>query len=234
MDARTVSRRFGAVCLVIGPLTSAIGTLFETDAQSTSAALTWEQQHLAVERAASFVGLGTLLLLPAMLYLMRLARRGSPRLALIGGGLSFLAWLAGIASVSQLDELLFQAAQLSDPTAAIPLLDAMNSHDPIINVLEAVFVIGHLVGMLLLGLALLRSRAVQAWAAVLVGVSPILHAGGMAFGPVADAATFGILAVGTTACGYRLLHLSDDEWDLPPLSPTDRRVAALPHDHVPA
>jgi hypothetical protein len=35
------------------------------------------------------------LMLPAMLYLMRLARKGSPRLAVSGGVLAFVRWLAG-------------------------------------------------------------------------------------------------------------------------------------------
>ena len=40
---------------------------------------------------------------------------------------------------------------------------------------EALFIIGHVLGMLLLGIALWRGRAVPRWAATLVGLAPLVQ-----------------------------------------------------------
>ena len=50
-------------------------------------------------------------MLPAMLYLMRLARRGSPRLAVSGGVLAFAGWLAGLLGLGASDVVFYHAAR---------------------------------------------------------------------------------------------------------------------------
>ncbi|MEV4622594.1 hypothetical protein AB0J74_28270 [Asanoa sp. NPDC049573] len=78
-----------------------------------------------------------------------------------------------------------------------------------------VFVLGHLLGMLVLGIGLWRSRAVPAWVGILFGASPFLHAVAMGVGPAVDAIAYGLLAVATIACAVTLARTPDAEWDLP-------------------
>lgn len=234
MDIRTLSRRFGAFCLFAGPVTVATGTLLESSSDSTAVQLQWTASHLAEARIGSLIGLGTLFIVPAMLYLMRLARRHSPKLAVAGGAISFAAWLAGLAGVASVSTVALYAAQQPDRAAAITLLDKL-SGDPTMGVLTAVFVLGHLIGMLLLGIALYRARAVPRWAAILVGISPILHAGAMALSAAVDAGTFYLLTIGMLGCAWRLLRVPNDEWDLAPAGPDAESVpAALPGQPVSA
>lgn len=234
MDVRTLSRRFGAVSLVVGPMAIAVGTLFESSSDSVKQTLAWTSEHMAAARTGTVVGLGALFILPAMLYLMRLARRGAPVLAVVGGTVSFAAWSAGLVAVAPLEVVTLHAAQLNDRAAAIMLVTHIGN-DPVFGILQGVFVLGHLVGMLVLGIALFRSRSVPRWAAVLVATSPIGHAAGMALSPGVDAAIFGVMALATAACGWQLLRLPDDEWDVrASVRSGDSRGSALSGEAAPA
>ena len=234
MDIRTLSRRFGAFCLFAGPVTVATGTLLQSSSGTTADQLQWTAAHLAEARIGSLIGLGTLFIVPAMLYLMRLARRRSPKLAVAGGAISFAAWLAGIASVASVSTVAVYAAQQPDRAAAVTLMDKL-SGDPAMGVLTAVFVLGHLIGLLLLGIALYRSRAVPRWAAVLVGISPILHAAGMVLSAAADAGTFYLMTIGMLGCAWALLRVPDEDWDLAPAGPGAQPVQSeLPGQPVSA
>jgi hypothetical protein len=91
MDDRTVSRWFGAASLVLGGAAVTLGSLFEVtnDGDSVRAALGKIAAHQSDQRGLVVADMVAVLMLPAMLYLMRLARRGSPRLAISGGVLAF-------------------------------------------------------------------------------------------------------------------------------------------------
>jgi hypothetical protein len=216
MDIRSVSRRFGAVALVIGPLAVVAGSLFEVsgDDDSVATSLTKIARHQGEQRALIVFDLIAALMLPAMIYLMRLSRRGAPRLAIVGGAVAFVGWLGGLISLGGSDVLLYRAAQLPDRSIATGLVKSVVG-DPGFVVPEAAFIIGHLVGMLLLGIALWRSRVVPAWVAGLVGIGPIVHLAVHDLSGAVDAAAYGLVAIGMIACAVTLLRTSDDDWDLP-------------------
>jgi hypothetical protein len=115
-----------------------------------------------------------MLLVPAMVYAARLAWGRAPAPAFVGGGLSALGWMAGLMSIGAGQIALYQGAQLPDRAGAAALIDAMNA-DPVYGTLVGIFVIGHIVGMIVLGVALWRSRAVARWAAGCYVAYPILH-----------------------------------------------------------
>src|SRR5256885_5020838 len=116
MDIRTVSRFVGAACLVVGPAAVTIGTLTAPvgDGDPPATALAKVTAHPGAQRFTIAVGLFAILLVPAMVYLTRMARRGAPWLATIGGGLAFLGWLAALMSLAALDVVNYHAAQLTD------------------------------------------------------------------------------------------------------------------------
>jgi hypothetical protein len=216
MDIRSVSRRFGAVALVIGPLAVVAGSLFEVsgDDDSVATSLSKIARHQGEQRVLVVVDLIAAFMLPAMIYLMRLSRRGAPRLAIVGGAVAFVGWLGGLISLGGSDVLLYRAARLPDRSVAIGLVKSVVG-DPGFVVPEAAFIIGHLVGMLLLGIALWRSRVVPAWVAGLVGIGPIVHLVVHDLSGAVNAAAYGLVAVGMIASAVTLLRTSDDDWDLP-------------------
>jgi hypothetical protein len=106
-----------------------------------------------------------------------------------------------------------------------PTLVRLYSTDhPSTMVAAAVFVIGHVVGTVLLGIALWRSSAVPRWAAVLTLVAQPLHftAAVLLSSPALDLAAWDLNALGFAVAGLAILRLPDDDWDLAPT----RSVAA--------
>jgi hypothetical protein len=85
------------------------------------------------------------------------------------------------------------------------------------NVTGTLFVFGHLIGTILLGLALWRSQAVPSWAALVLAVSQPIHLASVILGnrPL-DLVGWGGTAVGFAAAGWALLHIGNDDFDLPP------------------
>ena len=210
MDVQAVSRRFGAAVLVIGPLGLVVSSLFQvaSDDDSVSASLAKIAAHPSGERAVIISDLLVTAMLPALLYLMRLAGPRAPRLTLVGGAVSFAAWMAGLYSVGASDLLYLRAAQLTDRASAVSLVHAVTS-DAAFVLPEILFVVGHMLGLLLLGIALWRSRAVPRWAAALVGLAPLAQV------PVHDSAVgsavaYGLFLIGMGACAVALLRAPAD------------------------
>ena len=231
MDDRTISRWFGAVSLVVGGAAVTLGSLFEVfgDDDSARTALGKIAAHQSDQRGLIVTDMVAVLMLPAMLYLMRLARKGSPRLALSGGVLAFAGWLAGLLGLGASDVVFYHAARAHDHAAAVSLITAVND-DWATSVLLGVFLVGHLLGMLILGVALWRSRAVPLWAAALVGLAPLAHLLVHSAGRVPNAAAYALMTAGMGAAALSLLRVANDEWDLRAAEADDRpRAAPLGH-----
>jgi hypothetical protein len=134
---------------------------------------------------------------------MRLAGARAPRLTLAGGAVSFAAWMAGLYSLGASDLLYDHAAQSPDRASAVSLVHAVTG-DAAFVIPEILFIVGHMLGMLLLGIALWRSRAVPRWAAALVGLASLAQV------PVHDSAVgsagaYGLLLIGMAACAVTLI-----------------------------
>src|ERR1700761_3938073 len=206
MDVQAVSRRFGAAVLVIGPLGLVVSSLFQvaSDDDSVSASLAKIAAHPSGERAVIISDLLVTAMLPALLYLMRLAGPRAPRLALAGGVVSFASWMPGLYAVGASDLLYYHAAQSPDRASAVSLVHTLTS-DGVFVLPEILFVVGHMLGLLLLGIALWRSGAVPRWAAALVGLAPIVQVPVHDSG-VGSAVAYGLFLVGTAACAVALVR----------------------------
>jgi hypothetical protein len=114
------------------------------------------------------------------------------------------------------DLVLWTGAQAGLGAQAVT--DLVDTVHPTTNVAVVVFVLGHVIGTVLLGIALFRSRVVPRWAAVLTAVAQPAHF--VAFvilgSPMLDAAAWAANAVAFAVVAVAILRLSDDEWDLPP------------------
>ena len=158
------------------------------------------------ESAVLWLGyLATLMLVPGVIAAAGLARKGAPRLAawavtlLVPGYLSMGALLTG-------DAVLWAGQSAGLPTATTA---ALYDHlHPSIDLAVGVFVVGHVAGTVLLGLALLRSRAIPAPFAWVLTVSQPLHfAAFVVFGiQTLDVVAWTLTAVGMAAAAVALVR----------------------------
>jgi hypothetical protein len=159
------------------------------------------------------------LLLAGTLAIGNLARRRAPVLATVGTVITFLAF-AGAAVVSSTDAVILAGGDLGlDPSAIDRILAAIERH-PTYGIGIGLFVIGHIVGLVLLGIALRRSRVVAGWAAWAVAVSQPLHF--VAFVILRSRALdvtagWGLTTIRFLAVGVAIARTPNEEWDLAPL-----------------
>lgn len=159
--------------------------------------------NLGSQSLVLWLGLiGAMTLTPAVIWIGRLTYRGAPKITTAALALAVPGYLAlGVIMAS--DVMLYAGVNSGlDPETVAGLVS--NSH-PALAVGEIVFVLGHLVGTVLLGVALWRTRWVPVWAAVLTTFSQPLHLVAAVFllSPPLDLVAWMMTAVGFAAAGWR-------------------------------
>lgn len=217
-DLRHASRLLAALVLPLGPLAVAglryvLPYFSATTPQETAASVLSADGR---QSAVLWLGLiATFTLLPGVLAVGRLTRREAPRMTaaamlLVVPGYLALTYMIGT------DLVLWTGARAGLDAPA--LADLATTVHPTSTVAVVVFVLGHVVGTVLLGIALFRSRVVPVWAAVLTAVAQPLHF--VAFvilgSPALDAAAWTANAIAFAVVAVAILRLPDDAWDLPP------------------
>ena len=109
---------------------------------------------------------GAFLAVPATLAFMRVLRPGSPKLAAIGGGLALLGWVALVGALMT-DVVAIEIGE------QVALFERYYSN-PIVLALNALAGL-HIVGAVLIGVALVRTRFVAVPLAAAVTVAPVVH-----------------------------------------------------------
>jgi hypothetical protein len=218
-DGRSMRRWVTAACMVIAPLAVAVIRTLIPYSNSPSQALAASLAHAnlyPVLAAAEVIVVFTMGF--AMLGLGRLIQGRAPLLALIGTPLAVLSWILGGGVLGTLDSVTYEMAQLSGAGSMAPsILDRINAN-PEIGIFFGVFISGHLLGTLLLGVGLIASRRVPVWAGIAVVAGDVLH-------PVAfvllqshtlDGLSYLIMAAGMAMAARAVLATPNDEWDLAP------------------
>jgi len=158
------------------------------------------------ESAVLWLGyLAILTLVPGVIAAGSLARRGAPRLATWAVALLVPAYLSMGALITG-DAVLWsghRAGLSAETTGAV-----YDDLHPSIGVAVGVFVVGHVVGTVLLGLALLRSRAIRAPFAWALTISQPLHfVAFVVLGvQVLDVVAWALTTVGMAAAGVALVR----------------------------
>jgi hypothetical protein len=217
-DLRRASRWLAALIVPIGP--AAIAVLrYVLPYNTTDDTATIAAKVIAAPGTQSLVVwlglLGTLTLAPGVLWIARLTRRRAPLLTAVAALLLVPAYLV-LAWLSAADLLLWVGAQDGlDASALTRLYD--NTH-PTSTIADVIFVIGHVVGTVLLGVAMWRSRTVPRWAAAATIIAQPLHfvAAVILASHELDLLAWGLNAVGFAAAALAIIRLRDDDWDLPP------------------
>jgi hypothetical protein len=205
-------RRALAVIMPIGPLAIAIvrGILpyYTTDSNTTLA--TQAAAHQGTEGLVVWLTfIAMLTLIPGVITVGMLARRGAPRLGTIGLVLSFAAFMSLFwSTVAGSDNVALGAARIGlSPALTGRLLDSIGAV-PAIGLGTNLFVAGHILGLVLLGIALWRGRVLPSWAALMIAASQILHLIFAVIVPVhaLDGVAWGLTAVGFAAAALVLVR----------------------------
>lgn len=189
-----------AVAIVGGPLAVVVGgllapALHDTGQASLAANAAANPTANAVHLAA-FV-LASYLLPIGAIGLAYLAYPRTPWLATAGGLLALVGWLP-FSALAALDDLTSIMTQLPGSGSYAQLLDRFST-DAVMNGYLIVYIVGHLVAYVLLGIALHRAQAIPRWAAwAIIASSPLTLA---AFALPGSPRAIGAVALGLLLAG---------------------------------
>ena len=214
-DSSRFSRQVAGGGMILGPivilLAEVLHARLQTDPAGQFAAVAdntgrWYAAH-------ALILLALVLLVPAFVGVVDLARRSRPLLAHVAL-LVFIPGLIALTAIVGMELVLWQVAQPEANRAEmISLLDRLNGSKGIepFFALALLFPFAWLLG----GLGLQLSRAAPLWAAAAIGLSqPVGFIGELAEGPKALAvAAQLVFAVGLVPIGVRLLRRPEERWE---------------------
>jgi hypothetical protein len=165
-------------------------------------------------RANAVVWLGlvaVLTLVPAVIWVGRVTARTTPRLTAAALVLLVPAYLS-LSFLVGSDAIALYGAKHG--LASDVVSDMYSAVHPIVLVAGFLFVIGHVFGTILLGIAMLRADAVPRWAGIATLVSQPIHfvAAVVVGSHLLDLVGWGLNAVGFTAVSVVILAMADDDW----------------------
>jgi hypothetical protein len=226
-DLRKLWRILFAVVLPIGPLGVTVlrGMLPYWTDQDGRTIVQNSANNLDTLNAMLWIGMFVISpLLLGMLILGYVARRGSPVLATLGAGISFVSYAGWGASPSSDFVVYLMAKEGYGVDAINAFVEALYAH-PVSVITGFGWVVGHILGMVLLGIALAKSGVVARWVGAALAVSQPIHLVSAIILPskLLDVTLgWGLTAVGFAMVSVAVLRMSDDEFDLPPGLPTRR------------
>ena len=216
-DARGFWRVLLAVLVPIPWLAKGIQYIvLELDYEHNADQIRYDATHHAYAYLQWLDVLFVVLVIPSILTMVLVSRRGSPRLstaaAIVMGGGFLMVLPLNIDS----DQLTWDAAQKGRSPALIGQFIDDAANDPRTGLGGLGFLIAIVFGSILIALALWKSRAIAGWAATLVGLGGATHIFIGSLGHVVHGAGLVVLAIGCLAVSHRLLTMSNDELDVPP------------------
>ena len=217
-DVRTFQRYAAAVILPIPATCVAIGRLFGTDDSDTRRALDLIAANPDRQFTFALLGfIGLVTVVPAFLAAASLSRRRRPVLTTIALSVNLVAYLGAFA-MGAIDNLYLIGALLppEQRDVAALVIDAMWSSG-IPGISTSLFVLGHILGAILMGLALRGSIATVGWLAMLLTTPMHVLAFVVLQMPALDMAAWLLMTLSFTYCAVKIVKTPNDEWDLPPL-----------------
>lgn len=212
-DIRPVWRWLAAVILPIGPAAVAL-LRFLLPYNTADDASTIVNRIVDNLNRSSFViwlaYVAILTLVPGVYFVGRLTRRGAPWLT----GIALVLMIPGYLSLpwtASSDVFTWSAGTAGlDPATITKVAETTHGST---DVAGLVFVAGHLIGTVVLGIAMWRSGVGGRWAAVAVAISQPLHLTAVIISshPL-DLVGWGLQAVGFAAVGWAIVRLSNDDW----------------------
>jgi len=153
------------------------------------------------------------LLIPATLAAVWVARRGAPRLTTAGALIALTGFLFGLTLLGGVTTPALMTVQHDLDFESMAALDDALHHEPLLGIASLLFIVGVVFGLGLLGGALKRSRSVPAWVGLAVMIGGATHP----FIPhhIGQGLGLFVAAAGFAGVSVALLRMSNEEFDLP-------------------
>lgn len=208
-----LQRTFFATCIVLGPLMAILEVAFNPSIGASSGSAVIAANAAANDVATQlhlWFGVAGSFLMPfGLLGMALLAMRRSPWLATIGGLAALLGFLPSSVFAGQ-EALTYDVAQMGGSAPLVALWNRFNG-DAVMTFYVLIFIVGGLLGPVLLGIALGRAQIIPAWAAWLIVIhSPLLVAAFIShFHPqVAEIVTYSMLLIGCIPAASAMLRFN--------------------------
>jgi hypothetical protein len=211
-DSRTFTRTLAGVSLIVGPLLLFVGTLigpeFEDDSREWLEKIS-DNEGTFIAGAILFL-LGSYVLIPGVLGIIRLVRRPRIGIAQIAAGALLLGVAATIGFyVFGIAEYIAATGDGLDRDAMVEFHEEFDETGWAVP-LFVVFLVGVVLGNLVLGIVLWRRGVIAPPFALALALGGIVAFVGE--NKLIGAIAFGLLTIGYGAIGLKLLSLSDEEW----------------------
>jgi hypothetical protein len=215
-------QRYAAAAIMLVPATSvAIGRLFQTDDSDTRRTLDLIAANPDQQFTFALLGfLGLFCVVPAFLGAARLSRRRRPVLTTVALAVNLVGYLGAFA-MPAIDNLYLIGASLPQEqrdSAAIVIEKMWSSGIP--GASTNLFVLGHILGAILMGLALRGSIPTVGWLAMLLTTPVHVLAFVVLQMPALDMAAWLLMTLAFACCAFKIIRTPNEEWDLPPLTPS--------------
>jgi hypothetical protein len=197
-----------AAVVVLGPLSIAVlRALLPYNTTDSAATITAKvAAHQGTQNATLWLTLIAMItLVPGVIAVGLLATRHARILGTWGMALAVASFSLLWATTSVDFAALAGARSGIGAGTTTALLDNLNASPPM-AVATTAFITGHILGTILIGIALLRARAIPAWAAWALTISQPLHFVFAVIAPVRalDAAAWGLTTIGFAAAAYTI------------------------------
>jgi hypothetical protein len=219
-DTRTLQRWVAALLMPIGP--AAVALLRFTipyDGLDTPATIVSKvAASPAAQSAVLWLGLVALFtLVPGAFAVLKLVRPRAPWLSLTGAALLIPGYLGLFGAGAGADLYVYVGTRAGiDRGLLADLLQLATGH-PTVAIAGFVFVAGHILGSIALGLALWRSATVHwVWAAAMTVSQPLHLYAALTGHHRLDLFAWGLTAAAMAAAAVAVIRLPNDQWDVPP------------------
>jgi hypothetical protein len=219
-DVRSFQRYAAAVIMLVPATSVAIARLFQTDDSDTRRTLDLIAANPDRQFTFALLGfVGLLCVVPAFLAAARLSRRRRPVLTTVALAVNLVGYLGAFA-MPAIDNLYLIGGSLppAERDVAAMVIDKMWSSG-LPGVSTNLFVLGHILGAILMGLALRGSIPTVGWLAMLLTTPVHVLAFVVLQTPALDMAAWLLMTVAFACCAFTIIRTPNDDWDLPPLTP---------------
>jgi len=172
----------------------------------------------AAQAAQAFSLVFLVFLVPSGVAMLMAMRRVAPRAATIVVGFVTLGFCAGVTNPRTLDVALIAAREDINLVAATTIMSQLDVL-PTTVIAIIPFALTITLGRIALGVVLWRTRIAPRWMAVaMLLAGPVEWGLGAAIGNLGPAVAYLLTAIGFASASWALLHMSNGEFDLPPLA----------------